>query len=147
MPHGRFAAEVRKHLESITTTLLLPLFFVYSGLNTRIALLNTPTLWGWTAVVILLAVAGKGLACAVAARLTGESWRDAAAIGSLMNARGLVELIMLNAGLEAGIIQPTLFTILVLMAVTTTVMASPLFEHFHARHLRRATLRAVTVHR
>jgi len=147
MPHGRFAAEVRKHLESITTTLLLPLFFVYSGLNTRIALLNTPTLWGWTAGIILLAVAGKGLACAVAARLTGESWRDAAAIGSLMNARGLVELIMLNAGLQAGIIQPTLFTILVLMAVTTTVMASPLFEHFHARHLRRATLRAVTVHR
>ena len=145
MPRGRFAAEVRKHAESITTTLLLPLFFVYSGLNTRIGLLNTPTLWWWTAVVILLAVAGKGLACAFAARLTGESWRDAAAIGTLMNARGLVELIMLNAGLEAGVIQPTLFTIMVLMAVTTTVMASPLFEYFHARHLRPAPLHAVTV--
>ena len=145
MPRGRFAAEVRNHAESITTTLLLPLFFVYSGLNTRIGLLNTPTLWWWTAVVIVLAVAGKGLACAFAARLTGESWRDAAAIGTLMNARGLVELIMLNAGLEAGIIQPTLFTIMVLMAVTTTVMASPLFEYFHARHLRPAPLNAVTV--
>jgi len=145
MPRGRFAAEVRNHAESITTTLLLPLFFVYSGLNTRIGLLNTPTLWWWTAVVIVLAVAGKGLACAFAARLTGESWRDAAAIGTLMNARGLVELIMLNAGLEAGIIQPILFTIMVLMAVTTTVMASPLFEYFHARHLRPAPLNAVTV--
>ena len=147
MPRGRFAAEVRKRAESLTTTLLLPLFFVYSGLNTRIALLNTPTLWAWTAVVILLAVAGKGLACAFAARLTGESWSDAAAIGTLMNARGLVELIMLNAGLQAGIILPTLFTIMVLMAVTTTVMASPLFEDFHARQLRRAPLHAVTVHR
>ena len=144
MPRGRFASEVRKYLESLTTTLLLPLFFVYSGLNTRIGLLNTPMLWWWTAVIILLAVAGKGLACAVAARIAGESWRDAAAIGTLMNARGLVELIMLNAGLEAGVIQPTLFTIMVLMAVTTTVMASPFFELFHVPHLRPAPLHAAT---
>ncbi|HUR34528.1 MAG TPA: cation:proton antiporter [Vicinamibacterales bacterium] len=130
MPRGRLATGLRQHIEPLTTTLLLPLFFVYSGLNTRIALVNTSTLWMLTAVIILLAVAGKGVACAVAARVAGEGWREAATVGTLMNARGLVELIMLNVGLQAGIIQPTLFTIMVLMAVTTTVMASPLFDYF-----------------
>jgi len=85
------------------------------------------------ALIITLAVVGKGLACAVAARAAGERWAEAATIGTLMNARGLVELIMLDVGLQAGIIQPTLFTILVLMAVGTTVMASPLFDLFYTR--------------
>jgi Kef-type K+ transport system membrane component KefB len=135
MPRGLLADGLREQMQTLTTTLLLPLFFVYSGLNTRIALLNAPALWMWTAVIVLIAVAGKGLACAIAARVAGESWRDAATIGTLMNARGLVELIMLNVGLQAGIIHPTLFTMLVLMAVITTVMASPLFELFYGRQL------------
>ena len=110
------------------TTFLLPLFFVYSGLNTRIGLVNTMALWGVTLVICLAATAGKGGACWAAARLNGEPPREAIAIGALMNARGLMELIILNIGLERGIVQPTLFTIMVLMAVLTTLAASPVFE-------------------
>ncbi len=135
MPRGRFAHEVRSHMEYLTTTLLLPLFFVYSGLNTRIGLVNTPHLWMITAVIVVLAVLGKGIACMLAARWAGEPWREAATIGVLMNARGLMELIILNIGLQAGVIGPTLFTIMVLMAVITTLMASPLFEWLYGRHL------------
>jgi hypothetical protein len=111
----------------IVTTLLLPVFFVFSGLNTRIGLLNSRELLGLTLLVMLLAIAGKGVACMLAARWGGESWRDSAAIGTLMNARGLMELIILNIGLQNGVIQPTLFTIFILMAIVTTVMASPLY--------------------
>jgi Kef-type K+ transport system membrane component KefB len=134
MPRGRFAAGLREQMESLTTSLLLPLFFVYSGLNTRVGLVNTPALWMLTGLIFLIAIAGKGLACTLAARLVGEGWREAAAIGTLMNARGLVELIMLNVGLQVGVIRPTLFTIMVLMAVGTTVMASPLFHYLYLRH-------------
>jgi len=135
MPRGLVATGLREQIQPLTTTLLLPLFFVYSGLNTHVELLNSAQAWMWTGVITLLAIGGKGLACTVAARFAGEPWRDAATIGTLMNARGLVELIMLNVGLEAGIIHPTLFTIMVLMAVITTVMASPLFELFYRRHV------------
>jgi Kef-type K+ transport system membrane component KefB len=88
-------------------------------------LVNSPDLLLITAVVIVVACGSKGVSCWLAARLAGYGPRDAAAIGTLMNARGLVELIILTAGLERGIITPTLFSILVLMAVVTTVMASP----------------------
>jgi Kef-type K+ transport system membrane component KefB len=127
MPRGGFARAVGERTEMIVTTLLLPVFFVFSGLNTRIGLLNSRALLGLTLVVMLLAVAGKGVACMLAARLGGESWRDAASIGTLMNARGLMELIILNIGLQNGVITPTLFTIFILMAVVTTVMASPIY--------------------
>lgn len=139
MPRGRFAKEVRQHLEFLTSTFLLPIFFVYSGLNTRIGLVNTPALWGTTGVIVAIAVAGKGLACMFAARAAGEEWREAATIGTLMNARGLMELIILNIGLQQGILRPTLFTIMVLMAVVTTLMASPLFEVLYGKHVARAT--------
>ena len=143
MPRGRFAHEVRSHMEYLTTTLLLPLFFVYSGLNTRIGLVNTPYLWMLTAVIVVLAVSGKGVACMLAARWAGEPWREAATIGVLMNARGLMELIILNIGLQAGVIGPTLFTIMVLMAVITTLMASPLFEWLYGRYLPTRTFSGV----
>ncbi len=128
MPRGRFVQAVTEKVEGLTTTLLLPIFFVYSGLNTKIALVNSAVLWAITAAVIVAASVGKGVACTLAARLAGESWRDAAIIGTLMNARGLMELIILNIGLEQGLISPTLFTIMVLMAVLTTVVASPLYN-------------------
>ncbi|WP_422743336.1 cation:proton antiporter [Mycobacterium sp. WMMD1722] len=128
MPSGKFARRATDALEPVTTRLLLPLFFVYSGLNTQIGLVNTPTLWAVTLGLLIVAIAGKGVACAVAARLSKVPLRDSVALGSLMNARGLIELILLNIGLEAGIITPTLFTILVLVAVVTTLMASPVFE-------------------
>ena len=127
MPRGGFAKALTERTELLTTSLLLPIFFVYSGLNTKIGLVNSLELWWITGLVVILAVAGKGLACALAARAAGESWRSSAVIGTLMNARGLMELILLNVGLEHGVITPTLFTILVLMAVVTTLMASPIY--------------------
>jgi Kef-type K+ transport system membrane component KefB len=118
--------------EFLTTSFLLPIFFVFSGLNTQIGLVNTPTLWGITFLIIAMPTAvnyatlGKGVACMLAAKLAGESWRESATIGALMSARGLMELIILNIGLEQGVITPTLFIIMVIMAVITTLMASPL---------------------
>jgi Kef-type K+ transport system membrane component KefB len=128
VPKGFFGRQVIGQTEKMTTSLLLPLFFVYSGLNTRIGLLNDASLLGVTVLLLVLAVAGKGIACGLAARASGESWRDAGAIGTLMNARGLMELIILNIGLERGVITPTLFTMMVIMAIVTTLMASPLFS-------------------
>lgn len=134
MPSGFFAERLTEKIEPLTTTLLLPLFFVYSGLNTQIGLVNTPALWAVTLGLLVVAVAGKGLACAAAARLSKVGMRESVALGSLMNARGLIELILLNIGLAAGIITPTLFTILVLVAIVTTLMASPIFEFAYGRH-------------
>ncbi|WIM88891.1 cation:proton antiporter [Candidatus Mycobacterium wuenschmannii] len=134
MPSGFFAERMSISLESVVTTFLLPLFFVYSGLNTQIGLVNTPTLWAVTLGILVVSIAGKGVACTVAARLNKVPLRESIALGSLMNARGLIELILLNIGLEAGIITPTLFTILVLVAVVTTLMASPVFEWVYGRH-------------
>ncbi|MCP2625516.1 cation:proton antiporter [Mycolicibacterium smegmatis] len=134
MPSGFFAERLTGRLEPLTTTFLLPLFFVYSGLNTQIGLVNTPGLWAVTAGLLVVAVVGKGVACAVAARLSRVPMRESLALGSLMNARGLIELILLNIGLEAGVITPTLFTILVLVAIVTTLMASPIFEFVYGRH-------------
>ena len=128
MPKGRFAEALTDRIEQITTSLFLPMFFVYSGLNTKIGLVNTLDLWVVAGVVIVISILGKGVACMLAARVSGEPWRHSAVIGTLMNARGLMELILLNIGLERGVITPTLFTILVLMAVVTTGMASPLYE-------------------
>jgi Kef-type K+ transport system membrane component KefB len=126
MPRGKFAQQVHAQTEVLTTSLFLPIFFVFSGLNTQIGLVNTPQLWLITALIVLIAVLGKGVACMLAARAAGENWRDSATIGSLMNARGLMELIILNIGLEQKVITPTLFTIMVIMAIVTTLMTSPL---------------------
>jgi Kef-type K+ transport system membrane component KefB len=126
MPRGEFAEKIRQQTEFFTTSFLLPFFFVFSGLNTQIGLVNTPALWGITALILVIAILGKGIACTLAAKFAGENWRESATIGSLMNARGLMELIILNIGLEQGIITPTLFTIMVIMAIVTTLMASPL---------------------
>jgi Kef-type K+ transport system membrane component KefB len=128
MPRGKFAQQVHEQTEVLTTSLFLPIFFVFSGLNTQIGLVNTPQLWFITALIVLIAVLGKGIACMLAARAAGENWRDSATIGSLMNARGLMELIILNIGLEQKVITPTLFTIMVIMAIITTLMTSPLVD-------------------
>jgi len=133
MPRGKFAEELHRLLYPLTVTLLLPVFFVYSGLNTKIGLLNSPYLWGLAAAVLLVAVLGKGVACYAAARWHGESHKESLAIGALMNARGLMELIILNIGLQRGIIAPALFTVMVLMAVATTLMATPVFERIYGK--------------
>jgi Kef-type K+ transport system membrane component KefB len=134
MPSGFFARHLTASLEPLVTTFLLPLFFVYSGLNTQIGLLNTPTLWAVTLGILVVSIAGKGIACTLAARLNKVPFRESVALGALMNARGLIELILLNIGLQAGIITPTLFTILVFVAIVTTLMATPIFEFVYGRH-------------
>ena len=128
VPKGFFADALHRHLEKMTTSFLLPLFFVYSGLNTKIGLIIAPQLIGVTLLLLVLAVFGKGVACAAAAWMHGEPPREALAIGALMNARGLMELIILNIGLERGVITPTLFTMMVVMAIITTLMATPAFN-------------------
>jgi Kef-type K+ transport system membrane component KefB len=130
MPRGEFANEIRLRLEYITTTFLLPVFFVFSGLNTRLDLLKSPALIGVTLLVLVVAILGKGGACLIAAKVSGERWREAATIGALMNARGLMELIILNVGLAEKVITPTFFTMMVIMAIVTTLMASPLISLF-----------------
>jgi Kef-type K+ transport system membrane component KefB len=137
MPRGKFSEELHKKMYPLTVSLLLPVFFIYSGLNTKIGLVNTPALWGLTLMVLAVAIVGKGVACYGAARLNGEPHREAAGIGILMNARGLMELIILNIGLQRGIIEPTLFTIMVFMAIITTLMTTPLFERVYGKKSQR----------
>ncbi len=134
MPRGIVAEGLIARIQPLTVALLLPLFFTYSGLNTQIGLLDSGYLWGMAGLVLLAAVAGKGGACWLAARATGISNREALGIGTLMNARGLMELIIINIGLQRGIISPALFATLVIMAVVTTLMASPIFEWLVGRH-------------
>ena len=137
MPRGKFASELHRMIYPLTTAFLLPVFFVYSGLNTKIGLVNTPYLWVLTGIILIAAIIGKGGACYAAARLNGEPHREAMAVGTLMNARGLMELIILNIGLQRGIIEPALFTIMVLMAVITTLMTTPIFERIYGSKLER----------
>jgi Kef-type K+ transport system membrane component KefB len=133
MPRGRYAEAIRERIEPMTVSFLLPFFFVYSGLNTNINLISGAELWTVTIVICLAAILGKGVACALAARASGEPWRESWTIGTLMNARGLMELIILNIGLQQGVITPTLFAIMVVMAIVTTLMASPLFLLIYGR--------------
>ncbi len=128
MPRAVISRDLISRIQPLAVALLLPLFFTYSGLNTKIGLINTPTLWLVCGAVLLAAVLGKGVACWLAARATGISNREALGIGTLMNARGLMELIIINIGLQKGVITEGLFATLVIMAVITTLMASPLFE-------------------
>lgn len=128
MPRGVMSRDLIGRIQPLTVALLLPLFFTYSGLNTKIGLLNTGFLWLMCGAVLVAAVLGKGVACWLAARATGISNREALGIGTLMNARGLMELIIINIGLQRGIISEGLFAVLVIMAVVTTLMASPIFE-------------------
>ena len=128
MPRGGIARDLIGRIQPLTVALLLPLFFTYSGLNTKIGLLNTGFLWLMCGAVLVAAVLGKGVACWLAARATGIGNREALGIGVLMNARGLMELIIINIGLQRGIISEALFATLVIMAVVTTLMASPIFD-------------------
>ena len=128
VPRGGLAEKTAERVGPITSALLLPVFFTYSGLNTQIGLLDTGFLWMVCGLIIVIAVAGKLFACYGAARWSGSGRSEALAIASLMNARGLMELILLNIGLQAGVITETLFAILVIMAIVTTLMAAPGFN-------------------
>ncbi|HVS27737.1 MAG TPA: cation:proton antiporter [Burkholderiales bacterium] len=136
MPRGFFAKELQRQLQPFVVVFLLPLFFTFSGLNTQLDIVNSPQLLLIALLVLIASIVGKGAACWAAARLNGEDNRTALAIGTLMNARGLMELIILNIGLQRGIIRPALFSIMVLMAIVTTLMASPLFEWVYGKKAR-----------
>ena len=129
MPRGgKMEAENRDRLESVTLVLLLPMFFAYTGLRTSIALLNTVDAWLLCGLILLIAVGSKLLVSALCVRASGMAWRDSLAVGVLVNTRGLVELVILNVGLELHIISPTLFSMMVIMALATTLMTGPLID-------------------
>ena len=123
-----FRKVMMEKIEDIALVFFLPLFFVYTGLRTEIGLLNTPELWMVCAVFIFVAVLGKLGGCALAARLVGESTGDSLKIGTLMNTRGLMELVALNIGYEMGVLPPEVFVMLILMALITTFMTTPLLS-------------------
>jgi Kef-type K+ transport system membrane component KefB len=127
IPHDSLLArEVTRRLEDLVVLLLLPAFFAFSGMRTEIGLLGSYTDWLWCLAIIGVASLGKFGGAALAARFTGLGWADSLSIGVLMNTRGLMELIVLNVGLDLGVISPRLFAMLVLMAVVTTMATAPL---------------------
>lgn len=128
VPAGKLAHELENRLGSLCSHLLLPLFFTFSGLHTRLDLIGNTAMLGMTALVIVAAVVGKGGGCWLAARATGVDNSTALAVGTLMNARGMMELIILGIGLQYAIITPVLYTVMVVMAVVTTLMTYPLFN-------------------
>jgi Kef-type K+ transport system membrane component KefB len=132
--HARLSEEVTRRIEDFVVTLLLPVFFVYTGLKTNIGLLDRPELWLITIALIAIAILGKLAGAAIAARVTGFDWRASAVIGTLMNTRGLTELIVLNLALSAGAISNALFAALVLMAIVTTLMTGPLMKLLDPRN-------------
>jgi Kef-type K+ transport system membrane component KefB len=129
------AAEswLRQSTGGLTAAVLLPLFFAYSGLRTDIGLLSDGGTWLWCGAIMVVAVFGKLGGAAIAARSVGETWNRSLQIGTLMNCRGLTELVVLNVGLQLGVLSPTLFTMLVLMALVSTAMAAPLATWFARR--------------
>ena len=124
-PSIGFRKVMMEKVEDIALVFFLPLFFAFTGLRTEIGLINSPALWGVCLLLITVAVAGKLGGCAVAARLVGESWKDSFTIGTLMNTRGLMELVALNIGYEMGVLPPSIFVILVMV---TTFMTTPLLH-------------------
>ena len=115
-------------VEDVAVILLLPLFFVFTGLRTQIGLINDPYLLKITGVIILVAVVGKFVGSALAAKFVGQNWRDSLTIGALMNTRGLMELVVLNIGLDLGVLTPEVFTMMVIMALVTTFMTGPALD-------------------
>jgi Kef-type K+ transport system membrane component KefB len=128
LPRRTTYIEQVRSLDQVNNILFLPLFFVFSGLRTQIGLISAPLLWLICLLVLVIACAAKVLGSMLPLRWTGESWKESLTLGVLMNTRGLVELIVLNIGLDLGVLSPTLFAMLVIMALVTTMMASPLLR-------------------
>ncbi len=137
-----FTRELVDKVEDFAVVFLLPIYFAYTGLRTQIGLLDTPTLWLQCALVIGVATLGKFGGSALAARITGLGWREACALGVLMNTRGLMELIILNIGYDLGVLSPALFAMMVLMAVATTLATTPVLAAIYPPERFRAELAA-----
>ncbi len=126
MPENtRFRSIFIEKVEDVALVLLLPLFFVFTGLRTEIGLLNDIGLWKITGLIILVAITGKFIGSALAARFVGQHWKDSLTIGALMNTRGLMELVVLNIGYDLGVLTPEIFAMMVIMALVTTFMTGP----------------------
>lgn len=123
--------SLRGRLDMLVSVLLLPLFFALTGMRTRLDLLDDSAMWLWAGIVLAAAVFGKMGGAALAARFTGQSWRNAVALGALLNTRGLVELIVLNIAYNVGAFSPTLFTMMVVMALATTMSTTPILNFLH----------------
>ncbi|MGA2413925.1 MAG: cation:proton antiporter [Candidatus Sulfotelmatobacter sp.] len=129
MPKERtFVRYVLDRFETITVTLLLPLFFAFTGLRTNIGLVKGPEMWMYCGLIVLVATVGKLGGSTLASWLTGMPGREAAGLGTLMNTRGLMELVILDIGLDIKVISPALFSMMVIMALVTTFMATPLLD-------------------
>jgi Kef-type K+ transport system membrane component KefB len=131
--NARFTEELMAKTQTFMATFLLPIFFAYSGLNTHFGLVNTAWLWAVSLMVMAAAIIGKYCGVYVAARSCGVDQAQAKALGWLMNTRGLTELIVLNIGLKLKVISPVVFSIFVMMALVTTIMASPLVERVYSQ--------------
>lgn len=129
--HHSFAQTLTLKLHDATVVLLLPLFFAYTGLRTSLGLVDGARMWFYTGLIVTVAIAGKFGGTAIAGRLSGMPLREAGALGILMNTRGLMELVLLNIGLEIGVISPVMFSMLVFMALFTTFMTAPVLEWIH----------------
>lgn len=129
--HKVLVSGLMRKLEDLVVVFFLPLFFALTGLRTTLTLLNGTEMWMLCGVIIAIAVIGKLGGAMTAARLTGLSWRDAGAIGILMNTRGLMEIVVLNIGLDLGIVSPSLFGMMIVMTLTTTFMTTPLLDWFY----------------
>jgi len=123
--NAKFRSIFIEKVEDVSLVLLLPLFFVFTGLRTQIGLLNDVSLWKITGLIILVAVVGKFVGSAIAARFVGQNWKDSLTIGALMNTRGLMELVVLNIGFDLGVLTPEIFAMMVIMALVTTFMTGP----------------------
>ena len=139
MPKGSaFVRTLTEKLEDFTVVFLLPIFFAYTGLNTRIGVLDTPAMWGYCGLIILTACLGKFGGSSLAARAVGMPWREAGAIGILMNTRGLMELVILNVGRELGVITEAVFAMMVIMALATTALTTPILALVYPKRLMEA---------
>jgi Kef-type K+ transport system membrane component KefB len=126
IPHqSRLGRELPQKLEDLVTIVLLPAFFAFTGMRTQIGLISGAENWLWCGAIIVVATLGKFGGSALMARMVGMRWRDASALGILMNTRGLMELIVLNIGLDLGMISPRLFAMMVIMALVTTIGTTP----------------------
>ncbi|MBC7890309.1 MAG: cation:proton antiporter [Ferruginibacter sp.] len=129
MPENmKFRSIFIEKVEDVSLVLLLPLFFVFTGLRTEIGLLNDPYLWKVCGLIIVVAVAGKFIGSALAAKFVGQNWKDSLTIGALMNTRGLMELVVLNIGYDLGVLTPEIFAMMVIMALVTTFMTGPALD-------------------
>lgn len=126
--NAKFRSIIIDKVEDTAVILLLPLFFVFTGLRTQIGLISDPALWKMTLLIIAIAVTGKFVGSMIAAKFVGQSWKDSLSIGALMNTRGLMELVVLNIGYDLGVLSTEVFTMMVIMALVTTFMTGPALD-------------------